>query len=222
MTKTNKSEIHRPNWDHWSKRRKASLLQAVALSCNVCPDWLMNTLNQEPWNTAAKDANNSISPRLTISIDRIAEIDRWGALLPSRRDKANFEISLSAFGSWARTVWDDLPDEFPRQNDETNDANDEQAKATKTEPRETLKSSALVREFSGIWPSIERDLRDKTRHSNTLLDEANISHGHYDVQMALRWAKTEGKISKDKASAYAKNATNSVLSALIGQLYNLD
>jgi hypothetical protein len=89
-------------------------------------------------------------------------------------------------------------------------------------PIETLKSAALVKEFLYIWPSIEGDIRDKTRHANTLLNEANIKHGYYDVEKALRWAKTEGKITKLKAETYCKTSTDSVFSAIIGQIYNLN
>lgn len=89
-------------------------------------------------------------------------------------------------------------------------------------PIEILKSGALVKEFSYIWPSIEGDIRDKTRHANTLLNEANIKHGYYDVEKALRWAKTEGKIIKQKAETYCKTSTDSVFSAIIGQIYNLN
>jgi hypothetical protein len=89
-------------------------------------------------------------------------------------------------------------------------------------PIETLKSAALVKEFSCIWPSIKRDIRDKTRHANTLLDEANIKHSYYDVEKALRWAKTEGKITKQKAETYCKTSSNSVFTAMIGQIYNMN
>lgn len=87
---------------------------------------------------------------------------------------------------------------------------------------ELRKNGALVREFSKIWPSIERDIKDKTRHANEQLNKANVSHGYYDVEMALTWAKTEGKITKDKAESYVSSANDSILTAMIGQIFSLN
>lgn len=215
-------ETTAPDWSYWGNLAEVPVWQAIALSLNVAPE----SLDAAPGGFDPCHCGNlpkEFNPRLRIVSSQLANLGivrtAWDRYTPDYM----LTVSLDCFGIWSDSQpypWK-LPDEFPPLEDETG-AGDEQTNAAKSEPTEILKSAALVLEFSGAWPSIERDLRDKTRHANTLLNEANISHGHYDVKMALRWARTEGKISKDKATAYAKTSSNSVLSALIGQLYNLD
>lgn len=82
-----------------------------------------------------------------------------------------------------------------------------------------LKCDALVHEFSKIWRSIRLDLKDKKRHANGLLHKANVYHGHYDVEMALRWAREEGKIEKNKAEQFVATDQDGVFAATLKQLF---
>lgn len=117
---------------------------------------------------------------------------------------------------WLLKIGATLPSRFNKAS------NTGAALPSKDKAPELRKSNALVTEFSKIWPSIERDIKDKTRHANGQLNQANVSHGYYDVEKALTWAKTEGKITKDKAESYVGSSNDSILTALIGQIFNLN
>lgn len=60
--------------------------------------------------------------------------------------------------------------------------------------REILKRELLVERFQDIWPRIAADLQEGSR--NGLMAEAGLEHGFYDVQRALQWARTHGKLRR--------------------------
>lgn len=61
--------------------------------------------------------------------------------------------------------------------------------------REILKRELLVAQLVDIWPSIGADLQEGSR--NGLMAAAGgtqYGHGYYDVQRALAWARTNGRL----------------------------
>lgn len=57
-----------------------------------------------------------------------------------------------------------------------------------------LKRELLVERYRPIWPSISSDLLEGSRNG---LAEARVGQGIYDVNQALAWARTRGKLTKD-------------------------
>ncbi len=70
---------------------------------------------------------------------------------------------------------------------------------------EKMKKSALISKYRNVWPSVEADINNASR---TELKSASRGKGYYDVAIALKWAKQEGKIS-ERASVGLP--TNSIL-----------
>jgi hypothetical protein len=64
------------------------------------------------------------------------------------------------------------------------------------ENRRILKAMALIAELEHEWPSIRADIREASRRGNEDLKAANVKHGHWDVEIARKWADSRGKLSK--------------------------
>lgn len=55
---------------------------------------------------------------------------------------------------------------------------------------------ALIKEYRNEWPSIEDDLSEASRNG---LDSAKLpKHGMWDADKALAWAKSQGKLTKQR------------------------
>jgi len=68
--------------------------------------------------------------------------------------------------------------------------------AVPAESRRILKTNALIAELEHEWPSIRADLKEASRRGNEDLKTANVKHGHWDVEMARKWADSRGKLKK--------------------------
>ena len=76
------------------------------------------------------------------------------------------------------------------------------------------KRSALIAEFAGMWPTIERDLKDSKRSGLTAAAKAS-THGDWKVREALNWAAEQGKIQPEKAEAFVRAEGESEVSVLV-------
>lgn len=103
-------------WDLWSKRRYATLGEAVVLSCGLNPEYLPPESINDDYNRAPRDKIKELQKRLNIANDRIEEfmdgVRVSRALLPV--DCSSTRIELRRFGTWAVEMEFDLPHEFPR------------------------------------------------------------------------------------------------------------
>ena len=79
--------------------------------------------------------------------------------------------------------------------------------------------AALIKELSGVWPSIERDLSDNRRNG---LSVAKLQvHGFWDMNKAVKWASERGKITKQKAEQSIATNPGSVFAATLKQIFNM-
>ena len=58
------------------------------------------------------------------------------------------------------------------------------------------KRNALVEEYRGRWPTIERDLRSASENGLSKVAKCR-AHGHWNVMAALDWARQRGKFQAE-------------------------
>jgi hypothetical protein len=147
-------------------------------------------------------------PRVSAPIDFISWAFKNGYGIPWSEDPE--------FNTWASNVGFEVPwlDANAQLRDNTC--------ATEPFPPSHMKKAAMLKELVGIWPSIENDLSEVSRPSHNDLKKAKVRHGYWDVEIALKWAWREGKLSREnkKLENFIQADPDSVLSALIGQLIN--
>jgi hypothetical protein len=106
---------HKPNWDVWRHALKATLRDAICLSCDANPsavpkDWgELFTAELLPQLSAGKEARSEISRRLQIAKSHVG----MGGTLPTVNGDKDGDVYLAAFSEWALTTmkWP-VPDEF--------------------------------------------------------------------------------------------------------------
>ncbi|MEF8707641.1 MAG: hypothetical protein V5B38_01605 [Candidatus Accumulibacter propinquus] len=105
------------------------------------------------------------------------------------------------------------PDKAPPQ---VETAGDEQPGAALSGVPEGIvrKRAALIAEFSGMWPSLVRDLGDSGRGGLSEAARAK-KHGYWKVREALKWAAERGKIQNNKAEAFVRADRESEMSVLV-------
>lgn len=95
-----------------------------------------------------------------------------------------------------------------------------QAAGVVFDPFVRRKRSPLINELSGIWRTVERDLRDGAE--NGLSKRAKLDdHGYWNATEAITWAVENGKIQKKTATSFVASNQDSEFSNILKQLFQL-
>ena len=81
------------------------------------------------------------------------------------------------------------------------------------------KRNALIAELSGLWPTIKQDLDESSRNGG--LGNAKCGGGLWNMQEAIRWAATKGKLTKQKAISFIRADEGSELSAILMAYFDI-
>ena len=209
-------------WDEWGAERRKSIAAQH--------DQLHDPANEEEnsfWFNNASDISD---------VEReIREIEFMPTPLPSERAEKNrlqadarqrlADLKSAKFQpSTVKAASSGAPEPAPKVSSETAEPTTWQENTcTIADEPEIRKRAALIAEFKGIWPSIERDLRDASRTTSGLAKAAKhpTRPTFWVVEPALAWAKQRGKITKDSAQKFIKTNNESVFAVMLSQIFNI-
>jgi hypothetical protein len=170
------------DWDSWRHMADAMLYEAVALSLNINPE---SVVLSKPGEKSLNNPEFETRLKIAISHNR-SDLGRFG--------HEQHRVSLPGFCAWAMGIWDDLPEEMKvlgKQQARTRETASASKQPTLTAENE-IKKAALILKHKRNWPTIERDLKDAWQ--NNLSEMAKLPrHGFWNENLALQWAKTQGK-----------------------------
>lgn len=210
------------NWSKWKHIPKCPLWKAICLTLDIEPDedkhgmrnWLRdcrgnphglpaefadrleiaraNVSTNGPIRPQALYAGVLRNPYGEVLLSEVAAASvRWGWTLPQ---------AMQSLVSPAATVTAPEPETYP---------------AIKKEGY-VLKKAALIKKYSGEWPSIDADFNHASENGLTAAAKAT-GHGDWYESAVLAWADQRGK----RTATAAKTAPNSVFN-LPGRRHTLD
>ncbi|MCB4360923.1 hypothetical protein [Quatrionicoccus australiensis] len=216
MNKHNDADILTPDWSYWGSLKTTTLFQAVLLSFDICPDWFANAAAKDPSFRLSAELSDELFKFLRICENRAVEFDGWLAIMPEE-NRSKGKVDLATFGTWARTVWNDLPRELPGRDVEAEPVakgvqlkrqkipNTEQASRTRTDGLSLAMQAGIVayREKHRAEPSARALFDFIANHDET----NNIEEFDADKDK-LTWRRADGGLSDTTFKSFQGRFTN--------------
>lgn len=230
-----------PDWREWKHTPDVTVWQACALSMNIEPRSMRPTENgwMGGYGSPLSFMHTNASEKEEFELRQrvlMANLSRE-SLDAQTPNRTTVRLSLFAFFAVSIVKWEGLPPELvaladvPKREEAPAttmpDAAPDPTYATPSRASEKAasevvvlrKRSAFIAQFSGMWPTIKRDLGDSGRNDLSKVAK-DKKHGFWNVREALKWAAERGKIQRDTAEIFVRAEGESEISVLVRAMLN--
>jgi hypothetical protein len=196
------------NWDKWRLIPRLPLWKAACLSCGEEPrDSMLGEMRLRGGSLIPH--LRRLGERLEIlqaNLSMDGPIRPEGALYAGMLEDPKCQVLLSDVAAFLMANGADIPAEMqavglPKGDESTAENTLPESQPVKTGP--ILKKAALIRKYSGQWPSAESDLNHSDENGLRAAAKAPL-HGEWYEDHCLAWARQRGKLSEGSSAKTAR------------------